>query len=906
MENENDFKKIFNKLVDLVLIFAFSKIASEAIGVSEAIQSAVKKFLANKKNPIACPECEKLMKNERSNKSLAGANVPTEIPEQFDSKKVDTEQTIAEAVCNENIDEGKLIKIEDGEERAKPLIKKVSIVDQMLESLVTKYTTPATQPVPTQPQTTKTKPKEIVKETKQVLNLNSSLALDLNGQGAGGSEDHVPRLKFSVKNGLETKSQIDTIDNFDENANDGLEKAPESILWKPICTDENISEKDDKAKAEEAVANKADLASSSKHKKKKKNKDKNKSKEKDKEKKHKKKSEKDKSDNDEEAAKKKEDKKLKKLLKKQKKKMEKAATLTNAVTSGPDTSAIASSFTTTVETSQILLDHDETKKEIEPQTMLQQSPQDLSMKPKKTLLNTNSTSTPINAQKASLNLKQNEPKLPKLKLKLNASDASAKPRASSSQDNVEPLNFSTPQQTSSQRPVSQSAQRINPQPKTSRPVNMNQSMPSRDIELGEVVQSKTVAKNPPSLVKQKSQLSNAGSKAQTHEPAKQAAKPQQQAKNAPQQPKKDAQKVRPSTSNNSNQSNNQFSHIHQDQILFQEALAQEVQNALAQEALAREALLQEAYNNPQLLPLILPLLQAQNQVMNPQFDLNALIAQASLQTLTTSQILEAQQLTQQQMAAQYGTTSTNPNKKRKTMDMEAKSQNTSLNRSQNKPKSSQSLDQSMKRNDVSQQEYVHQDFVNFQHDESALNPVDEANEYKWHQMRVKQEEESLLEQVHALNMSRLTPAKKNSSFSPNVNSTPDAKKRFEANDQMRKNSAMKIIGQVVQETEIASNQYWSCPACAKSDESAPMIACDSCDDWYHWQCVGLTEEPPKNQNWYCHKCGAKGESRNELEVDVESYEPVDACTPLPTGLVQGQPSAPSDYLSNLKIKKKKK
>lgn len=34
-----------------------------------------------------------------------------------------------------------------------------------------------------------------------------------------------------------------------------------------------------------------------------------------------------------------------------------------------------------------------------------------------------------------------------------------------------------------------------------------------------------------------------------------------------------------------------------------------------------------------------------------------------------------------------------------------------------------------------------------------------------------------------------------------------------------------------------------------------MIGCDSCDDWYHWHCVGINREPPSNQNWYCHKCG---------------------------------------------------
>ncbi|RNA12693.1 hypothetical protein BpHYR1_018953 [Brachionus plicatilis] len=43
----------------------FSKIPSEAPMASEATHSAVLKVLGKHKNPIACPECEQLMKNER-------------------------------------------------------------------------------------------------------------------------------------------------------------------------------------------------------------------------------------------------------------------------------------------------------------------------------------------------------------------------------------------------------------------------------------------------------------------------------------------------------------------------------------------------------------------------------------------------------------------------------------------------------------------------------------------------------------------------------------------------------------------------------------------------------------------------------------------------------------------------
>jgi hypothetical protein len=69
-------------------------------------------------------------------------------------------------------------------------------------------------------------------------------------------------------------------------------------------------------------------------------------------------------------------------------------------------------------------------------------------------------------------------------------------------------------------------------------------------------------------------------------------------------------------------------------------------------------------------------------------------------------------------------------------------------------------------------------------------------------------------------------------------------------------ASMKIIGKVVQEIHVGSNQQWACPACNIADDSVPMIGCDSCDDWYHMNCVGLTKAPPKNQSWYCNKCGA--------------------------------------------------
>eukprot|EP00092_Neocalanus_flemingeri_P013914 GFUD01015009.1.p1 GENE.GFUD01015009.1~~GFUD01015009.1.p1 ORF type:complete len:1844 (+),score=612.96 GFUD01015009.1:251-5782(+) len=48
-----------------------------------------------------------------------------------------------------------------------------------------------------------------------------------------------------------------------------------------------------------------------------------------------------------------------------------------------------------------------------------------------------------------------------------------------------------------------------------------------------------------------------------------------------------------------------------------------------------------------------------------------------------------------------------------------------------------------------------------------------------------------------------------------------------------------------------------CPACGDVEDGTPMIACDLCDRWYHWACVGLNCKPPKGQEWMCTECSSK-------------------------------------------------
>jgi len=55
-------------------------------------------------------------------------------------------------------------------------------------------------------------------------------------------------------------------------------------------------------------------------------------------------------------------------------------------------------------------------------------------------------------------------------------------------------------------------------------------------------------------------------------------------------------------------------------------------------------------------------------------------------------------------------------------------------------------------------------------------------------------------------------------------------------------------------TEPTPTQVWYCPACLRPDDGSPMIGCDSCDGWYHWTCVGITQAPSEDVEWYCGTC----------------------------------------------------
>ena len=48
---------------------------------------------------------------------------------------------------------------------------------------------------------------------------------------------------------------------------------------------------------------------------------------------------------------------------------------------------------------------------------------------------------------------------------------------------------------------------------------------------------------------------------------------------------------------------------------------------------------------------------------------------------------------------------------------------------------------------------------------------------------------------------------------------------------------------------------WSCPICCHELEDCTTIACDSCLEWHHLSCVGLSA-PPKRKEWFGRLCDA--------------------------------------------------
>jgi len=66
-----------------------------------------------------------------------------------------------------------------------------------------------------------------------------------------------------------------------------------------------------------------------------------------------------------------------------------------------------------------------------------------------------------------------------------------------------------------------------------------------------------------------------------------------------------------------------------------------------------------------------------------------------------------------------------------------------------------------------------------------------------------------------------------------------------------KSNAWEFILKMVEKVKEKSN--WYCQVCCSDIDDAESIGCDTCLEWYHIKCSGLSQRP-KKKNWICRNC----------------------------------------------------
>lgn len=107
------------------------------------------------------------------------------------------------------------------------------------------------------------------------------------------------------------------------------------------------------------------------------------------------------------------------------------------------------------------------------------------------------------------------------------------------------------------------------------------------------------------------------------------------------------------------------------------------------------------------------------------------------------------------------------------------------------------------------------------------------------------------------------------SFPPQVVPTPvpvvspplDTPKSSKKQEQKSTGLLTETVGPIGHFVDDQGNEVWICPTCGKQDDGSPMIGCDTCDDWYHWVCVGIQVPPNDDVNWYCPRCLSQHKQR---------------------------------------------
>jgi len=76
-------------------------------------------------------------------------------------------------------------------------------------------------------------------------------------------------------------------------------------------------------------------------------------------------------------------------------------------------------------------------------------------------------------------------------------------------------------------------------------------------------------------------------------------------------------------------------------------------------------------------------------------------------------------------------------------------------------------------------------------------------------------------------------------------------------------------------------------------ESEMMIACDKCDGWYHWKCVGIMQDPLPNDVWFCSHC-----INTETEDNLPAEESLPIQSPIRDSANQSRSTVDNSRINN--------
>ncbi|CAG2105073.1 unnamed protein product [Medioppia subpectinata] len=83
------------------------------------------------------------------------------------------------------------------------------------------------------------------------------------------------------------------------------------------------------------------------------------------------------------------------------------------------------------------------------------------------------------------------------------------------------------------------------------------------------------------------------------------------------------------------------------------------------------------------------------------------------------------------------------------------------------------------------------------------------------------------------------------------------KKKEKKEEPTEDTSCIVIRETITVDTGEGNGKVWICPECKRPDDGSPMIGCDTCDEWYHYECVGIRTAPGADESWFCQKCVKK-------------------------------------------------